>query len=215
MSEFRRQIAAGAVTAVVIALVLAGGTSYLFPLQPRSGAALPSTTTSTVTTASQTAISSTTYAASGDSTTEKTKTIPQSATSVTTTTVSPVTTSPPASSFGTTVTITMIEKEATATVTVGEIETTTTVVTEQIQVTNAYTISETQITLNAINVGYINETLTSISVNGEPLSSFNGGSSNPTLPVTIAPRASQTIILTFSSPLASGTYYITINTNAG
>lgn len=214
MSEFRRQIAAGAVTAVVIALVLAGGASYLFPLQPRSGAGLSSTTTSTVTTASQTAISSTTYAVPGDSTTDKTEAIPQSATSITTSTVSPVTTSP-ASSFGTTVTITMIEKEARATVTVGEIETTTTVVTEQIQVTNAYTISETQITLDAINVGYINETLTSISVNGEPLSSFNGGSSNPTLPVTIAPRASQTIVLTFSSPLASGTYYITINTNAG
>jgi len=206
MSEYKRQIVVGAVTAVVIALVLAGGASYLFPFQPTGGQS--STTTSAFNPSTTTATSS--YSESGSSTTTKTTdTIPST---ITTTTV---TTTPATAPSLTTVTITMTETKATATVTVGQILTTTTVITEQIQVTDAYVISADQITLNAINVGSVKETLTSILVNGEPLSSFNGGTTNPSLPVAIEPGASQTITLTFSSPLQSGTYYITFNTEVG
>jgi cytoskeletal protein RodZ len=207
MSEYKRQIVVGAVTAVVIALVLAGGVSYLFPFQPTGGQS--STTTSAFNASTTTATSS--YSESGSSTsTKSTDNIPSTITTTTVTTTTPAT----APSL-TTVTITMTETKATATVTVGQILTTTTVITEQIQVTDIYTISANQITLNAINVGSVKETLTSILVNGEPLSSFNGGTSNPSLPVAIEPGASQTITLTFSSPLQSGTYYITFNTEVG
>jgi hypothetical protein len=109
----------------------------------------------------------------------------------------------------------MTETATTATITLGQILTTTTKVTEQIGITDAYAVNATQITVTAINYGYVDETLTSILVNGNPLSSVNGGVSNPSLPITIAPRASQIITLNFSSPLQSGTYFITINNKAG
>ncbi len=54
MSEYKKQIAAGALTAVVIVLILAGGASYLFPLQPTQTTStalntrLPSTSTAAV-----------------------------------------------------------------------------------------------------------------------------------------------------------------------
>jgi hypothetical protein len=206
MSEYKRQIVVGAVTAVVIALVLAGGVSYLFPFQPTGGQS--STTTSAFNPSTTTATSS--YSESKSSTT--TKTTDNIPSTITTTTV---TTTPATAPSLTTVTITMTETKATATVTVGQILTTTTVITEQIQVTDIYAINANQITLNAINVGNVKETLTSILVNGEPLSSFNGGISNPSLPVAIEPGTSQTITLTFSSQLKSGTYYITFNTEVG
>jgi alpha-L-arabinofuranosidase len=209
MSEFRRQIAAGTVTAVVIALVLASGVNYLFPIQSTQGGQ-SSTTTSTYRISTTTTTSTSYSETAGPSTTKATDTVPPGAsTTVVTTTASAV------ASYGTTVTITVTETKVTATVTVGQIETTTTVVTEQLQITDAQVISTNQITLKVVNVGYVKETLTSISVNGELLSSFNGGTSNPSLPITIEPGTSQTLTFDFSSPLQTGTYYITFSTQAG
>ncbi|MGD0330339.1 MAG: hypothetical protein ABSB40_07840 [Nitrososphaeria archaeon] len=219
MSEYRKQIVAGSLIAVIVALVLAGGASYLFPLQPTQGA-IPSTSKSTEFTTTAMA-ASTNYTASGiPTTTPGTATVPFGTTSVTEsspttmiTTSSPIeTVTPP---VGTTITFTMTETAATAAITMGHILTTTTTVIEQIGITDAYAINATQITVTAINYGYVDETLTDILVNGNPLSSVNGGVSNPSLPIIIAPGASQIITLNFSSPLQSGTYFITINNKAG
>ncbi|MGQ9782250.1 MAG: hypothetical protein ACUVQ8_08465 [Nitrososphaeria archaeon] len=51
MSEYRKQVAVGALAAVLSALILAGGVSYLFPLQPtqKTSAFATHTTTATAT----------------------------------------------------------------------------------------------------------------------------------------------------------------------
>ena len=212
MSEYKKQIVSGSLIAVIIALVLAGGASYLFPLQSTQGA-FSSTNKSTEFTTTAIA-TSTSYITSGiPTTTTGTTTVPFDTTSVTES--SPTTMITTTSPVGTTITLTMTETAATATITLGQIISTTTKITEQIGITDAYAVSTTQITVTAVNFGYVDETLTDILVNGNPLSSVNGGVSNPSLPITIAPGASQIITLTFSSPLESGTYFITINNKAG
>jgi hypothetical protein len=69
--------------------------------------------------------------------------------------------------------------------------------------------------VNVKNTGSTDQTISDILVNGKSLSSVNGGTSNPSLPITISAGVSQTIILNFSSPLPSGTYFIAIRTSIG
>jgi hypothetical protein len=210
MSEYRKQIVAGSLVAVIVALVLAGAASYLFPMQPTEGG-FPSTANPTAFTATGTA-ASTSYITSGSPKTSSEITSAQSGTTTFTRSSTTIVTNSP---VGTTVTITMTETEASATVTVGQIISTTTVITEQIQITDVNAINSTKITITALNVGNVDETLTDILVNGNPLSSVNGGISNPSLPITIASGGSQVIVLNFSSPLPSGTYVITVLTRTG
>jgi len=210
MSEYRKQIVAGSLIAVIMALVLAVGASYLFP-QQTTGSGFSLTTSPPRFTTTETTTSPS-YIASGSPKTSSGTTSAQPDTTTFTESSTSIVINPPA---GTTVTITMTETEASATVTVGKIVSTTTVITEQIQITDVNAINASQITITALNVGNVDETLTDILVNGNPLSSVNGGTSNPSLPITITSGGSQVIFLNFSSPLLSGTYVITVLTRTG
>jgi len=65
-----------------------------------------------------------------------------------------------------------------------------------------------------MNNGSTDQTITGILVNGNSLSSVNGGTSNPSLPIKVAAGTSQTIYLTFNSPLSSNTiYFVAIQTS--
>lgn len=66
--------------------------------------------------------------------------------------------------------------------------------------------------MNVKNTGNVNVTILDVLLNGKSLSNVNGGTSNPNLPFSIEAGVPQTINLTFSSPLPSGTYLITIAT---
>jgi hypothetical protein len=210
MSEYRKQIVAGSLIAVIMALVLAVGASYLFPQQTTGGGFSLTTSPPGFTTTETT--TSPSYIASGSPKTSSGTTSAQPDTTTFTGASTSIVINSPA---GTTVTITMTETEASATVTVGQIVSTTTVITEQIQITDVNAISASQITITALNFGNVDETLTDILVNGNPLSSVNGGTSSPSLPITIASGGSQVISLNFSSPLPSGTYVITVLTRTG
>jgi len=218
MSEYKRQIVVGVFVASVIALVLAGGAVYLLPLQPTQ--TTYSTFPSSTTTATSTATSTTTQSTSSGTT--STTPITHTTTATTTATTTGSTTIP----TGFTVTVTVTEQVGTVTMTVTTtvtqgysvvtVTTTTTVTSiEGIEITNAYASSPTQVVLNIKNIGSTEQTITDILVNGKSLSSVNGGTSNPSLPSTIAAGASETFILNFSSPLPSGTYFIAIRTSTG
>ena len=215
MSEYKKQITAGALTAVVIVLILAGGANYLFPLQPTQTtySTFPSSTT-TITASTTTATSTAT-----STTTQSTSSVTASTTPITTTIMTTIPT-------GTTVTVTVTEIVGTATVTVTTTKTegpaitltSTTTVTSvgRLEITNAYANSPTQVVVSVMNKGSTDQTITDVLVNGKPLSSVNGGISNPSLPIKVAAGTSQTINLTFSSPLSSNTiYFVAIHTSTG
>ncbi|MGQ9781086.1 MAG: hypothetical protein ACUVQ8_02365 [Nitrososphaeria archaeon] len=80
----------------------------------------------------------------------------------------------------------------------------------------AYSSSGTEVVVNVKNIGKVDLTVTGISVDGEPLIAFNGGTSNPRTPIFIKRGSSKTIILHFRSPLKSGaTYELKVHTKAG
>jgi hypothetical protein len=92
--------------------------------------------------------------------------------------------------------------------------TTTVTSVERLEITGAYASSQTQVVVDVKNSGSTDQTITDILVNGKTLSSVNGGISNPSLPIKVAAGTSQTINLTFSSPLSSNTiYFVTIQTS--
>ncbi|MGD0330625.1 MAG: hypothetical protein ABSB40_09315 [Nitrososphaeria archaeon] len=221
MSEYKKQIAAGALTAVVIALILAGGASYLFPLQPtqttstiinHSSAAAATASTTKATSAAITSIPQTT--SSGTTFTTSTTYL-----GTTTTIYLPPTMTLPTNNGTTiitngTMTYTITPPITTVTTTIGPIVTVTVTqnLIKDIEITyvNFNASIPTHVFVGVKNAGTTDQTVTEVLVNGIPLSSVNGGTSNPSLPITIAAGRSQEITLTFSSPLPSGTYFITI-----
>jgi hypothetical protein len=225
MSEYRRQIVAGAVMAVVIALVLAGGASYLFPPQhPQTTSTIFLIPTKAATTSTTTAAGIATFPTTTTmrSTTTSTETYTSSfgGQNITTyTTTSRSTILPPpittvignASSAPTNITVISITGTAigpTVTVTV------TQSLIKDVEVTGVYYNASipTHVFVSVKNAGSMDQTITDILVNGMPLTSVNGGTSNPILPMTIAAGSSETITLTFSAPLSPGTYFVTIRT---
>ena len=77
-----------------------------------------------------------------------------------------------------------------------------------------YHINQTLITLNITNTGTFDSNITGILINGMPLSSVNGGTSDPRTPLFLKQGASVYVRLHFTSPLTSGsTYNVTFLTS--
>ncbi len=232
MSEYKRQIVVGVFVAAVIALVLAGGAIYLLPMQPTqtTTTTFPTSTTTATATASMTSTATSTATATTTQSTSSGTTSTTSITTIGTTTPITITTTATTSgsttmTTGPTVTVTVTEIVGTATVTVTTTQTqgltttvtTTTTVTSigRLEITNAYANSPSQVVVSVKNSGSTDQTITDILINGKPLSSVNGGTSNPSLPIKVAAGTSQTINLNFSSPLSSNTiYFVAIQTSS-
>jgi hypothetical protein len=77
----------------------------------------------------------------------------------------------------------------------------------RLEIRGAYAKSPTQVVVDVKNTGDVDQTITDILVNGNPISMVNGGTSSPHLPIKVAAGASQTINLSFSVPLSPDTIY--------
>lgn len=79
----------------------------------------------------------------------------------------------------------------------------------------AYSNSRTEILVNVKNIGNLEAIVTAVLIEGKPIYVVNGGESKPRMPIYLKVGASETITLSFSSPLASGITYMTIRTYSG
>jgi len=79
----------------------------------------------------------------------------------------------------------------------------------------AFTSNRTEIIVNVKNIGSRDVIIKSIFIQEKSLSSVCGGTSYPNTPIFLEPGASETITLSFLSPLASGITMITLQTNSG
>jgi len=79
----------------------------------------------------------------------------------------------------------------------------------------AYSSSRTEILVKVKNIGNLEATVITILIEGKPIHTVNGGTSSPRIPIHLKVGASETITLTFSSPLTSGITTIAIRTYSG
>ena len=79
----------------------------------------------------------------------------------------------------------------------------------------AYSNSRTEILVNVKNIGNLEAIVTTELIEGKPIYAVNGGVSKPRMPIHLKVGASETITLSFSSPLASGITNMTIRTYSG
>lgn len=92
------------------------------------------------------------------------------------------------------------------------ITTTTVTSIERLMIENVHVESPTKATVNVTNMGNVNVAIADVLLNGKSLSTVNGGVPNPSLPFNLEAGRTQAFTLTFSSPLPSDTYFVTIAT---